>query len=389
MIIHLVNIHIPYVFKRYVRKYNIYRDLHEIDILGLEIRNLDKELAEKTRHIIFRNKEICYYKDTETENCVDLLILGSYGIFKELAKDIGAAGNEDLGHKITRTLNQFDSKTTNLDIIPSIKRSAIAGIVNVTPDSFSDGGNYVEKSKAVEQALKLLEEGADIIDIGGESTRPGADKVSEEEEIKRVIPVIEEILKHKKDTLISIDTMKSAVASEAVKAGASIINDVSSFNYDKKMLDTAAELKVPVILMHMKGNPKTMQDNPFYDDPVLEIYDYLADKIKTAHSHGLEKVIIDPGIGFGKRVSDNYEILERLIEFKGLSKPVLIGVSRKSMFGKALNLKVDEREDATLAAETLAIKNGASLIRTHNVKNTLRAAKVCSFLENPEMLNNV
>lgn len=379
MIIQLIEINIPYLFKRYVKKYNIYRDLYEIDLLALEIRDLDEELAEGTRHIIFRNKEICYVTKTQTENKVDILILGSFAIFKEIAKDITAVGNEDLGHKITGLLDNFSGKSNHQISLKnkriSFEQPIMMGIINVTPDSFSDGGQFFEKEKAIEHGLKLFNDGADILDIGGESTRPGSEPVDESEEINRVVPVIEGILKHKPDAIISIDTTKSFVAKAAIESGAMIINDISAMTFDKNMVKIASEKKAAIILMHMQGTPQTMQQHPYYDDVILEIYDYLHQRIKFAEQNGVDKIIIDPGIGFGKRVEDNYEILQRLNEFKGLQKPIAIGVSRKSFLGKSLDLEIGNRKEATLAAETLAIKNGANLIRTHEVAQTVTASK--------------
>jgi len=388
LIIQLIEINIPYVFKRYLKKYNIYRDLYEIDLLALEIRDLAEELAENTRHIIFRNKEICYVKKREEEKKVDLLILGSFVIFKELAKNITASGNEDLGHKIASVLKNYsDKRVYNLQLKSkhfSFHQTSLMGIVNVTPDSFSDGGKYFDKQKAIEFALKLIEDGALIIDVGGESTRPNSESISQEEELNRVIPVIEGIITANPKALISIDTTKSAVAKEAIKAGASIVNDISAMRFDHKMVEVVAEEKVPVILMHMLGKPKDMQHNPFYNDVILEIYDFLNERIKFAEKNGVNKIIVDPGIGFGKRVYDNYEIVNRLSEFKGLSKPIVVGLSRKSFLGKSLDLEVDERSEATLIAETIAIKNGADIIRTHDVKQTISSVKIFSNLSQVE-----
>lgn len=382
MVIQLIEINIPYVFKRYVKKYNIYRDLYEIDLLALEVRDLGEELAENTRHIIFRNKEICYIKKRTGENKVDILILGSFVIFRELSKEITAAGNEDLGHKIGSVLKNYsDKRQYNLQLKSkqiSLQQTSLMGIVNVTPDSFSDGGKYFDKEKAIDHALKLIEDGALIIDVGGESTRPNSVSVSEKEELERVVPVIEGIINAKPQALISIDTTKSLVAKESIKAGASMINDISAMRFDKKMVEVAADTRVPIVLMHMLGTPQDMQKNPYYDDVILEIYDFFTERIKFAEKNGVHNSLIDPGIGFGKRISDNYEILNRLNEFKGLSKPIVIGLSRKSFLGKSLNLEINERSEATLIAETLAIKNGVDIIRTHEVKQTLTAVKVFS-----------
>lgn len=382
MVIQLVEINIPYVFKRYSQKYNIYRDLYEIDLLALEIRNIDETLAENTRHIIFRNKEICYHKKISNNSHVDLLILGSFVIFRELSKDITAVGNEDLGHKIGLLLNNYCSRSQlSLKINSkslSLKESKIMGIVNVTPDSFSDGGKFIDKDTAITHASQMIENGATIIDVGGESTRPNAEIISEDEELKRVIPVIEGIINLHSDAIISIDTTKSIVAKEAISAGASIVNDISAMTFDKKMIDVVRDKKVTVVLMHMKGTPLTMQKHPYYEDPVQEIYDYLDERIKFAEKNGITKIIIDPGIGFGKRVEDNFEILNRLQEFRGLNKPLLVGLSRKSFLGKTLDLDVNDRKEPTLIAETLALHNGADIIRTHEINQTLTAINILS-----------
>ncbi len=389
MVIQFVQINIPYVFRRYVKKYNIYHDLFEIDLLALEIRCLDLTLAESVSNIIFRNKEICYTAQNLQENKKDLLILGSFGIFRELAKEITASGDEDLGHKMTRLLDEFDIDRKKNFYIEKIDKKltfpAIMGIINITPDSFSDGGKFLDKEQAVEQALSLTEDGADILDIGGESTRPGAKKVSVEEELKRVIPVVEALIKKNQDLVISIDTTKSKVAEEALKAGASIINDISAMTFDKNMIEVAANSNVPIILMHMKGEPKNMQKDPFYDDVILEIYDYLNERITFAEKNSVNNIIIDPGIGFGKRVEDNYEIINRLNEFKGLTKPVMIGLSRKSFLGKSLNLQIDERKEATLIAETISLYKNADIIRTHDV---LQLKKAKEFINNLEYINH-
>jgi dihydropteroate synthase len=254
----------------------------------------------------------------------------------------------------------------------------IMGIVNVTPDSFSDGGNYFNSNQAIKHGLNLIEDGADIIDIGGESTRPGAQKVSEEQELERVIPVIEGIIKDSPDTLISIDTNKSEVAKQAIESGAKIINDISAASFDPNILNIASEYNVPYVLMHMQGDPSNMQDNPKYDYVVEEVYNFLEIKIDMLHSKGITQIIIDPGIGFGKTVHDNYKLLKNLNKFSNLNFPILLGVSKKSFLGNSLNLKIEERENATIIAETIGVLNGAKIIRTHNVKNAFQLKNIYS-----------
>ena len=256
----------------------------------------------------------------------------------------------------------------------------IMGILNVTDNSFSDGGKYYKTENAVNHALEMINEGADFIDIGGESTRPGAEEVSAEEEAERIIPVVEKILKKKPQTIISVDTTKSSVAEEALKIGAKIINDISAFNFDPAIIDVVKKYNAAYVLMHMKGNPRTMQNDPYYNDVIKEIYGFLSDKLRILEAAGISKVFVDPGIGFGKRLKDNFEILRRLEDFKNLGYPILIGVSRKSFIGKTLNLDVDKRDTATSIIDSVAVKNGASVIRTHNVKNGVQVCKLLKQL---------
>ncbi|MFN3873124.1 MAG: dihydropteroate synthase [Ignavibacterium sp.] len=254
----------------------------------------------------------------------------------------------------------------------------LMGILNVTPDSFSDGGKYINPDIAVTHALEMIDDGADIIDIGGESTRPGSEPVTAEEEIKRVVPVIKEILKQRPEAIISIDTYKSKVASEALEAGAKIVNDISAFTFDPELADVCKHYNATVVLMHIKGTPKTMQNNINYREVVSDIYDFLKHQTDYALEKGIEKIIIDPGIGFGKTVDDNFKIIKRLKDFKSLGYPILIGVSRKSFIGKTLNLDVEERDLPTAAIEALSIFNSARIIRTHNVKNGKQIIKLLS-----------
>jgi dihydropteroate synthase len=250
------------------------------------------------------------------------------------------------------------------------------GILNVTPDSFSDGGKYLDKDFALAHAIKMCEDGADIIDIGGESTRPGADPVSLEDEIDRTIPVIKSIKKEIPDVLISIDTTKSEVANKALESGASFVNDISALTFDKNMLSIVKKYDAGLILMHIKGIPKNMQDHPDYDDLIGEIYDFLYNQSVASAKKGLNKIIVDPGIGFGKTVEHNFEILKRLGDFKSLGYPIMIGLSRKSFIGNILDLKIDERDIPTAVLESLAVQNSARIIRTHNVKLAVQSAKI-------------
>ncbi len=262
-------------------------------------------------------------------------------------------------------------------------KTYVMGILNVTPDSFSDGGLYLDRRGAVEHALKMQDEGADIIDIGGESTRPGAEKVSVREEIRRVVPVIEELAK-KLNIPISVDTYKSAVAKAAISAGASLVNDISGLRFDSKMSEVIAQHRVPVIIMHIKGTPENMQNDPAYRALIPEIMDYLREGMAIARRAGIaeDKMIIDPGIGFGKTVEHNLEIIKRLDEFTGFEKPILLGPSRKSFIGKTLgNLPVSERIEGTAAATAIGIFNGANIVRVHDVKEMKRVVRFADAIK--------
>lgn len=249
------------------------------------------------------------------------------------------------------------------------------GILNVTPDSFSDGGRYLDLDAAVERALEMVAEGADIIDIGGESTRPGAEPVPTEEELRRVIPVIERLV-DVVDVPISVDTTKSEVAQEALAAGAHIINDISGLQFDANMAKVVADFGAAVVIMHIKGTPRNMQDNPVYNDVVDEILSFLRRQVDTALAAGIprDRIIIDPGIGFGKTTGHNLEILRRLRQFKELDLPVLVGTSRKSLIGNVLKLPVEDRLEGTAATIAVSIMNGADIIRVHDVKAMKRVA---------------
>ncbi len=247
----------------------------------------------------------------------------------------------------------------------------------MTPDSFSDGGKFFGLDKAISQGLKMVEEGADLIDVGGESTRPSSVPVSLEEEEKRVLPVIEKLAK-KIQIPISIDTYKSQLACKALEAGAKMINDISGLRFDSEMVKVVSRYNVPVIIMHIKGTPQNMQENPYYEDVIGEIKDYFEERINKATSSGIaeENIILDPGIGFGKRFQDNLVILKNLQEFKKLEKPLLLGLSRKSFIGKILDLPVEERLEGSLGALALSIMQGANLVRVHDVKESVRVARV-------------
>lgn len=259
------------------------------------------------------------------------------------------------------------------------------GILNVTPDSFSDGGLFCDPVRAVARALQMVEEGADIIDVGGESSRPGSEPVSVEEELRRVVPVIRalraELQKRGSDSkpiAISVDTTKAVVAAQAVEAGATIINDISAGRFDPEMFSVAAKFGATICLMHMQGTPTTMQQAPHYEDVVAEVKKFLSERITAAETAGIarEKIWIDPGIGFGKNVEDNIRLLRELNAFQELNCPILIGASRKSFLGALTGAPVHERLPGSLAAAALAVRNGAQILRVHDVAATKQFLKI-------------
>ena len=262
-------------------------------------------------------------------------------------------------------------------------RVLVMGVVNVTPDSFHDGGRFLRRKDAIERGLRMANEGADIVDIGGESTRPGSRPISVQEEMDRVLPVVEGI-RRQSPVNISVDTTKADVAEEAITLGAGIINDVSALRYDERMSEIAARAGTFVVLMHMQGNPETMQHTPFYTDVIEEIRSFLVERIRSAVEAGIdaERIFIDPGIGFGKTLDHNLTILTNLGRVAELGLPVVVGLSRKSFLGTILEAPSDERIEGTIVANTAAILNGASIIRVHDVKEGRRTADVAARLRN-------
>ena len=255
--------------------------------------------------------------------------------------------------------------------------SMIMGVVNVTPDSFSDGGRFLDPAAAVARGLEMIGQGAEIIDIGGESTRPGAEPVSEAEELRRVLPVIEKLVSQVKAP-VSIDTQKPSVARAALRAGASIVNDIAANRADNEMWGVVAEAQAGYICLHMQGTPQTMQLNPVYEDVVEEVGDFFVDRLKRLQRAGVDavRVVLDPGLGFGKTVEHNLQLLAGVERFTKLRRPVLLGVSRKSFIGKLLGAEVSARLPAALACACLAVKAGVRLIRTHDVAETLQAVRM-------------
>jgi dihydropteroate synthase len=267
-------------------------------------------------------------------------------------------------------------KGTLLDLT----KPKIMGILNITPDSFFDGGEYNSEYKILNQVEKMLSEGADIIDIGGHSSRPGAKKLTIEKETERVIPIIKLIVGKFKNIIISIDTFRSEIARKAIEAGASIINDISGGDLDKKMYQVAGELKVPYIIMHMKGVPSNMQNDTEYDNVIFDIIKNLSYKIDLAKKAGVLDIIIDPGFGFGKSLKDNFKILKNLSSFKQLNQPIMVGLSRKSMIYKLLESSANDALNGTTCLNSISLNNGANIIRVHDVKEAKEAVKLIEFM---------
>ena len=256
----------------------------------------------------------------------------------------------------------------------------VMGILNITPDSFFDGGKYRDEAEIIDQVEKMLVDGATFIDVGAYSSRPGAKHISEEEELQRILPVINLLLKKNPEILLSVDTFRSKVAQEAIDAGAAIVNDISGGKMDDQMFSTIAKLQVPYILMHMLGTPQTMQKNPTYKDVTNEIISFFAAQIDQLHQLKLNDIIIDVGFGFGKTNTHNFEILKNLALFKSLEAPILVGISRKSMLYKTLDISAQEALNATTSANTIALLNGANILRVHDVKEAVEAVKIVGQL---------
>jgi dihydropteroate synthase len=262
----------------------------------------------------------------------------------------------------------------------NLSQGHVMGVLNVTPDSFYDGGKFMEDEKVLKQTKRMLDEGASFIDIGGASSRPGSFPVSPKEEIERVIPAITTILKNFPKAVISIDTTSSEVAEKAVESGAAIVNDISAGTVDKRMLEAVASLGVPYIAMHMQGTPKTMQNNPSYQNVVSDVFAALEGFCNRATQLGIKQLILDPGFGFGKTLSHNYQLLNQLERFHSLGCPLLVGVSRKSMIQKIVNVDAENALNGTTAIHTIAAQKGASILRVHDVKEAVQVFQLVNYL---------
>ena len=316
----------------------------------------------------------------------DALLMGTQKNFEKLTLKLEQYPDlQPLGQSIKETLKNISKTHYSIRCRKRTlilgKQTLLMGVLNVTPDSFSDGGLFFNKEKAISHGLRMVEEGADIIDIGGESTRPGSKPLELEEELRRVIPVIEFIAKEV-NVPISIDTYKSNVAQRAIEAGAEMINDISGLHFDPSLAQVAVKEDVPLVLMHIRGTPETMQKDVHYDSLFSEILQYLKDSIQRAESAGLDprQIIIDPGIGFGKTVEDNLLIIKNLYEFRILGKPILLGTSRKSFIGKILNAEAGDRLEGTLSSIAIGVLNGAHIIRSHDVLQAKKAIAVADAI---------
>jgi dihydropteroate synthase len=368
MIVHIINLDNDtktYLTKKY--RFEIQFDTNEV----VEVRNLVRNNFEKIYNYLKTISSNIYYCFDSSNNESDIIVSENLECLKKKLEQDNSLPEEL--YEVVEKLNSYTDKESPVFNISGkifdFRKAYLMGILNVTPDSFSDGGKYLKLDAALNRASEMIELGVDIIDIGGESTRPGSDFVTEDEEKRRVLPVIENLLKQKSDLIISIDTTKSQVAKSALDLGAKIVNDVSAMTLDSEMLNVCSRYDATVVLMHMQGIPKTMQINPTYDEVVSDIYDYLHQRIIEANQRGINKIIIDPGIGFGKTVDDNFKIIKRLKEFHSLGYPILIGLSRKTFIGKTLNLEIDNRDFPSSILETISIMNSARIIRTHNVRN--------------------
>ncbi len=313
----------------------------------------------------------------------DLILMATMSQYEKLVSKlrIQPFKCKKIAAEIEEVLENFERRDFVLrfpkgDVI--LDRTLVMGVLNVTPDSFSDGGKFFEPEVAINHGEEMAKQGADIIDVGGESTRPFSDAVSPEEELRRVRPVVEELLQ-RIGIPISIDTRRPDIAKELVEMGAQMVNDVSGLR-DERMVSTVADLNVPVVIMHMLGTPKTMQEKPEYKDVMGEICGYLRTQVENAVKGGVqrENIIVDPGIGFGKTVDHNLEIIQRLGELRSLGLPILVGTSRKSFIGKILDSEVTDRLEGSLAALVSSVLNGANIARVHDVEESVRAVRIAN-----------
>jgi dihydropteroate synthase len=377
----IIDLTYPKVFEKYRSKYNYAWDNYHQGLLGLEIRKIKDDYFKNVKVKLQKLCKLSYFIESAGDSS-RILLLGNSKIFREITEK--CSEDKIVQNLLEKAVNNFENYNSLSYEIKgkefNFNSAYVMGILNVTPDSFSDGGKYFNPDIAAEHGIEMIDKGADIIDIGGESSRPGSESISAEEESKRILPVIQKILLERSTAIISVDTTKNIVASKALQHGAVIINDISGLTNDIKLVETAKKFNASLVVMHMLGNPKTMQQNPQYENVVEEIYDFLEAQTEIAVNSGITNIFIDPGIGFGKTVDHNLEIIQRLGDFKSLGYPILIGLSRKSFLGKILDLDVENRDVPTSIVETLSVKNGARMIRTHNVEYGVQVCKLLSNL---------
>jgi dihydropteroate synthase len=321
---------------------------------------------------------------THKVETTDIILIGTHTQLSHLAEKLSYQpfGLPALGEELGKILETLSGKTSTVwrardHAIDLGERARVMGILNVTPDSFSDGGHHLRPTAALDRALEMVGEGADIIDVGGQSSRPGSEPIPEKDELERVVPVVARI--HEEwDGPISVDTWRAAVAEQAIAAGASIVNDITAFTAEPDTAAVTARHDAGCVLMHMQGTPATMQDEPTYDDLMGEITLFLRRAVEAAVAAGIagDAIVVDPGIGFGKTVEHNLAILRQLPELSVLGKPILVGPSRKGFIGKVLDLPVDERLEGTLAAAAYAVAQGARIVRVHDVRAVVRAVRM-------------
>ena len=381
MLAQIIDLTYPKVFEKYRSKYNYAWDNHHQGLLGLEVRKIRDDYFKSVKVKLQKLCKLSYFIESAGDSS-RILLLGSSKNFREITEK--CSEDKIIQNLLDKAINNFENNNSLSYEIKgkefNFSSAYVMGILNVTPDSFSDGGKYLNPDIAAEHGIEMIDKGADIIDIGGESTRPSSVSIPADEESKRILPVIQKILLERPTAIISVDTTKNIVASKALQHGAVIINDISGFANDIKLVEITKKFNASLAIMHMLGNPKNMQQNPEYENVVEEIYDFLEAQAEIAANSGINNIFIDPGIGFGKTVDHNLEIIQRLGDFKSLGYPILIGLSRKSFLGNILDLDVENRDVPTTIVETLSVKNGARIIRTHNVEYGVQICKLLSNL---------
>ena len=358
MLAQIIDLTYPKVFEKYRSKYNYAWDNHHQGLLGLEVRKIRDDYFKSVKVKLQKLCKLSYFIESAGDSS-RILLLGSSKNFREITEK--CSEDKIIQNLLDKAINNFENYNSLSYEIKgkefNFSSAYVMGILNVTPDSFSDGGKYLNPDIAAEHGIEMIDKGADIIDIGGESTRPGAESIPADEESKRILPVIQKILLERPTAIISVDTTKNIVASKALQHGAVIINDISGFANDIKLVEITKKFNASLAIMHMLGNPKNMQQNPEYENVVEEIYDFFEAQAEIAANSGIKNIFIDPGIGFGKTVDHNLEIIQRLGDFKSLGYPILIGLSRKSFLGNILDLDVENRDVPTTIVETLSVKN--------------------------------